>query len=629
MDDSSKEEIRQRADIVEIVGQYVELRPAGNDRFKACCPFHDEKTPSFNVSRDKGFYKCFGCGEGGDVFSFLQKIENISFREALERLAQRYGVELQNNPEAAAQNTERQLHHQILSAANTFFQEQFSVDHGWPAQDYASSRGLAKSTLEKFGIGYAPDSWDDLRNYLQKQHNFELADIAKAGLLIERERTESTNYYDRFRHRLMFPIHDASGRVIAFGGRILSDANTDQGQAKYINSPEGPLFHKSSVLYAFHLARSEVSKTGSLIITEGYMDAIALHEAGFGNTVATLGTALTAQHITLLRRLSPQIVYLCFDGDSAGMKAALRSAPLFAAHNLDVRVIALPAEDDPDTFVKRNGAPAFEAAIKEAKLLAQYRLEQAVVPFDWTILAERKNAVRAGAQVIAEAPNATERDAYVMWLAHQWARAENVTESDRLRMLEDAVRSDVRQILRREQKQAQRRGEEAPPEAEQEQDILEENAAASVSKGVIGAQKELLALLINSPSWRQYVAQKMPLEQWTQTEYEPLLKVLLAADAELLSTTELLEKIPEDQHSLVTTLVMSTDENAVPTDLVIDDWIARVDRYRAKLREKDILKIVQEKLEKGETVTEEEKSTYQRALRDTRRIQEEESEFLL
>jgi len=618
------EEIRQRADIVEIVGQYVELRPVGNDRFKACCPFHDEKTPSFNVSRDKGFYKCFGCGEGGDVFKFLQKIENITFREALERLAQRYGVELQNNPEAAAQNTERQLHHQILGAANSFFQAQFNGDHGWPAQDYASSRGLAKSTLAKFGIGYAPDSWDDLRNHLQRKHQFELADIAKAGLLIERERTENVSYYDRFRHRLMFPIWDASGRVIAFGGRILSDAHTDQGQAKYINSPEGPLFHKSTVLYAFHLARGEVSKSGTLIITEGYMDAIALHEAGFGNTVATLGTALTAQHITLLRRLSPQIVYLCFDGDSAGMKAALRSAPLFAAHNLDVRVIALPAEDDPDTFVKRNGAPAFDAAIKEAKLLAQYRLEQAVVPFDWAILAERKNAVRAGAQVIAEAPNATERDAYVIWLAQQWARAENVMEPDRLRMLEDAVRSDVRQILRREQRQAQRREEEAPPEPEQEQNILEENAATSVSKGVIGAQKELLGLMINNPSWRQYVAAKMPLEKWTQTEYEPLLKVLLAPDAELLSTTELLEKIPQDQHSLVTTLVMSSTEDAVPTDLIIDDWIARVERHWAKLREKDILKIVQEKLEKGDVVTDEEKSTFLAALRDNKRIRNEE-----
>jgi len=621
--DASTEEIRQRADIVEIVGQYVALRPAGNNRMKACCPFHDEKTPSFYVSQDKGFYKCFGCGAGGDIFSFLQKIENITFPEAKERLAQRYGVELQRGAEAAADNTERRLQLQILSAANTFFQEQFSGNAGWPARDYARERGLEKSTLEKFGIGYAPDGWEDLRNHLQKKHGFELADIAKAGLLIERERTENISYYDRFRHRLIFPIHDASGRVIAFGGRILSDAHTDAGQAKYINSPEGLLFHKSSVLYAFHLARNEVSKRQSLIITEGYMDAIALHEAGFGNTVATLGTALTAQHITLLRRLSPQVIYLCFDGDSAGMKAALRSAPLFAAHNLDVRVISLPPEDDPDTFIKRLGAPAFEAAIKAAKLLAQYRLEQAVAPFDWTILAERKNAVRAGAQVIAEAPNATERDAYVIWLAAQWAHAENVTEPDRLRMLEDAVRSDVRQILRKEQRQAQRREEEAPPETE-EQNILEETAAAKVSKGVIGAQKELLSLMINNPSWRQYVAAKMPIEKWTQTEYEPLLKVLLAPDAELLNTTELLEKIPEGKHSLITTLVMSSAEDAVPTELVIDDWIARVERYWAKMREKDILKIVQEKLEKGEAVTDEDKSTYLAALRGMKRVVETE-----
>jgi len=616
--DASTEEIRQRADIVEIVGQYVALRPAGNDRMKACCPFHDEKTPSFYVSREKGFYKCFGCGEGGDVFSFLQKIENITFPEAKERLAQRYGVELRQGPQEAVANTERQLHLQILSAANRFFQEHFNSDDGWPAQDYAKERGLAKSTLAKFGIGYAPDAWDTLRDHLLKEHQFQLNDIAAAGLLIERERTERTTYYDRFRHRLMFPIHDAGGRVIAFGGRILSDAHTDAGQAKYINSPEGLLFKKSTVLYAFHLARQEVAKHESLIITEGYMDAIALHEAGFGNTVATLGTALTAQHITLLRRVAPKIIYLCFDGDSAGMKAALRSGPLFAAHNLDVRVISLPSEDDPDTFIKRLGAPAFEIVLHEAKLLSQYRLEQAVAPFDWTILAERKNAVRAGAEVIAEVANATERDAYIIWLAERWAHAENVTEPDRLRMLEDAVSRDVRRLLRRSNNQ--HNATAGSDEAEDEvQDTLQATASGNVSKGVLEAQKALLSVMVSNPAWRQYITQKLESDQWTEEAFRDMAKVLSAPDADQWNTAELMERLSAEQHSLLTELAMSTQEE-IPEERVVDGWIARIEMHWAKIEEKDILKLVQEKLTKGEAISEDEKSAYLQALHRTRRL---------
>lgn len=619
------EEIRQRADIVDVVNQYVALRPAGNGRFKACCPFHDEKTPSFTVSSDKGFFKCFGCNEGGDVFSFVQKIENITFPEAIERLAERYGVALKKSPEQAAANTERQLHHQILSAANNFFQAQLTGNAGWPARDYARERQLNKSTFEKFGIGYAPDAWDELRNHLQKKHGFAFNDIAKAGLLIERERSGKTNYYDRFRHRLIFPIHDTSGRIIAFGGRILSDAHTDAGQAKYINSPEGPLFKKSAVLYAYHLARASVSKQQSLIITEGYMDTIALHEAGFSNTVATLGTALTTQHVALLRRMSPNVVYLCFDGDSAGMKAALRSGPLFAAHNLDVRVVSLPAQDDPDTFIKHQGAPAFQEALDRAKLLAQYRVEQAVVPFDWKILAERKNAVRAGALIIAEVSSATERDAYIIWLAARWAQAENVTEPDRMRMLEDAVNSEVRQIMRRQYTNnhpASTREDDNEP-ADQVEETLQESVALHAGKGVIGAQKALLSVMLNNPSWRKYILDKVREDHWTEPDYHTLAKVLSMPDVQQLNISQLQDHLPQELHSLTTELVMSAPSE-IPTDIVVDDWIARVQFHWLRLDEKAIFKLFQTKMENEEAITEDEKTAYQNILRATKRVKDPE-----
>ncbi len=390
--DDTTDEIRRRADIVEVIEQFVALRPAGNNRFKACCPFHDEKTPSFYVSRDKGFYKCFGCGESGDSFKFLQKIENISFVEAKRQLAERYGIELRAqrdlSPEQQTILAERDRLYKVMASAAAFFREQYAKNV--TPRDYARKRGLSQGTVEKFGIGYAPDEWESLRKHLVNRYGFKDEDGVAVGLLIERENdTGQKRYYDRYRHRLMFPIWDMQGRVIAFGGRALEDGKTGNPDAKYINSPESPLFTKSKTLYGWHIARSEVGKQESVILNEGYMDSIALHEAGFGNAIATLGTALTVHHASMLARLSPKAVYLCYDGDSAGMQAALRAAPIFAAHNLDVRVVTLPGGEDPDTFVRKNGKVGFQNALREARMLLQYRVEMAIGDADLSNPVER------------------------------------------------------------------------------------------------------------------------------------------------------------------------------------------------------------------------------------------------
>ncbi|HVF85041.1 MAG TPA: DNA primase, partial [Abditibacteriaceae bacterium] len=377
MDDTT-EEIRRRADIVDIVSQYVALRPAGSGRWKACCPFHDEKTPSFNVSQERGYYHCFGCSKSGDIFKFLQEIENISFPEAKRQLAERYGVALPRfgkelSPEQQNAYDERDRLQKITAASASFFRLQLSGNKGLAGRDYARGRGLSNATLERFGIGLAPDAWDGLYHELSNKYGFKPEDGARAGVLIERESVNEqtgetyNRYYDRYRHRLMFPIWDAQGRVIAFGGRALPDGQTGNPDAKYINSPEGPLFNKSRVLYAWHLARAEAGKRESVIVCEGYMDAIALHEAGFSNTVATLGTALTEEHVRLLSRLSPKTVYLCYDGDSAGIRAALRTTDLFARYNLNVHVVALPDGDDPDTFLRKHGELGFDKQLRSAK----------------------------------------------------------------------------------------------------------------------------------------------------------------------------------------------------------------------------------------------------------------------
>jgi DNA primase len=638
--DDSTEEIRRRADIVEVIEQFVALRPAGNNRFKACCPFHDEKTASFNVSRDKGFYKCFGCNKSGDVFKFLQEIENISFPEAKRQLAERYGIELRAqrdlSPEQQTILAERDRLYKVMASAAAFFREQYQK-HVTP-RDYARKRGLSQGTIEKFGIGYAPDEWESLRKHLVNRYGFSDADGVAVGLLIEKEDdTGRKRYYDRYRHRLMFPIWDMQGRVIAFGGRALEDGKTGNPDAKYINSPESPLFTKSKTLYGWHIARSDVGKQESVILNEGYMDSIALHEAGFGNAIATLGTALTVHHAGMLARLSPKVVYLCYDGDSAGMQAALRAAPIFAAHNLDVRVIILPGGEDPDTFVRKHGKVGFQNALREARMLLQYRVEMALGQSDLSNAVERTQAIKAASDIIAEMPQGSERATYVAWLAEQWARAENISTPDRLRMVEAAVAREVESSAKRWEKQEtvreerqqrwQKRDEKPQAPSENAQTEREDvvatlsEAALHQSQGVLKAEQALIASLINAPTWRTRILEKLPLEQWTNETHGEIVALLRKfPGTEPIDIAPLLGQLSPEAQGLVSSLML-TDEAQTPPELrVIDDWIARVQGHWLRQTERESLESIRLKLERGEPITEEEKDALASALRGTKRM---------
>ncbi|HEY0073536.1 MAG TPA: DNA primase [Abditibacteriaceae bacterium] len=638
--DDSTEEIRRRADIVEVIEQFVALRPAGNNRFKACCPFHDEKTPSFYVSRDKGFYKCFGCGESGDSFKFLQKIENLSFVEAKRQLAEKYGIELRAqrdlSPEQQVVLAERDRLYKVMASAAAFFREQYAK-HVTP-RDYARKRGLSQGTIEKFGIGYAPDEWESLRKHLVNRYGFSDADGVAVGLLIEKEDdTGRKRYYDRYRHRLMFPIWDMQGRVIAFGGRALEDGKTGNPDAKYINSPESPLFTKSKTLYGWHIARSDVGKQESVILNEGYMDSIALHEAGFGNAIATLGTALTVHHAGMLARLSPKVVYLCYDGDSAGMQAALRAAPIFAAHNLDVRVVILPGGDDPDTFVRKAGKVGFQNALREARMLLQYRVEMALGQSDLSNAVERTQAIKAASDIIAEMPQGSERATYVAWLAEQWARAENISTPDRLRMVEAAVAREVEISAKRWEKQEtvreerqqrwQKRDEKPQVPSENAQteraDVVAtlSEAALNQSSGVLKAEECLIASLINAPTWRGRILEQLPLEKWTSEIHGEIVALLRRfPGTEPIDMAPLLDQLSPEAQGLVSSLML-TDEAQTPPELrVIDDWIARVQGHWLRQTERESLESIRLKLERGEPITEEEKDALASALRGTKRM---------
>ncbi|HYF15142.1 MAG TPA: DNA primase [Phycisphaerales bacterium] len=364
------ERVKDASDIVRVIGEHISLKPKGRE-LVGLCPFHDDKTPSLCVVPDKRFYKCFSCGAAGDVFTFVQKFHKMEFGEALRFLADRAGVTLaRGQREEHAGGVKRS---DLLGAnerAAVFFQSVLAHEqHGGAARAIIETRGVSPEIVREFRLGAAPDRWDGLLAYcaLKGPH----ADVlARAGLAKARE--GSAGHYDTFRNRLMFPICDAVGRVIAFGARRINEDD----EPKYLNSPESPLFNKSATLYALHAASRPIQEARTAIVCEGYMDALACHQAGFRNAVATLGTALTAQHAAVLRRLCDRVVLL-FDGDDAGRRATDRAAEVFFAEPIDVRVVTLSSftdAKDPDELLKREGgADQFRAALEHATDLLEYR----------------------------------------------------------------------------------------------------------------------------------------------------------------------------------------------------------------------------------------------------------------
>jgi DNA primase len=354
------EEIRSRNDIVSVIGSYLRLQKKGSN-YMGLCPFHNEKTPSFSVSASKQMYHCFGCGVGGNVFTFIMEYENYTFLEALRFLAERAGIALPEqelSEEAKRQSDLRAKLLEINKLAATYFYYQFKNPEGQSAYDYLIKRGLTENTLKHFGLGYSNRSSDDLYRYLKKQ-GYEDAVLAQTGLVTIDERLGGR---DKFRGRVMFPIMDSNHRVIGFGGRVMGNVGPEV--PKYLNTPETRIFEKSRNLYGLNFAKA--SRKNYFLICEGYMDVIALHQAGFTNAVAALGTAFTGFHATLLKRYTKEVL-LTFDSDQAGTQAALRAIPILKEAGLSIKVVNMKPYKDPDEFIKALGAEEYQNRIKEAK----------------------------------------------------------------------------------------------------------------------------------------------------------------------------------------------------------------------------------------------------------------------
>ncbi len=385
------EEIRQKADIVEVVSDYVALKKRGKNHL-ALCPFHSEKTPSFTVSQEKQLFHCFGCGEGGNVFSFLMKIENITFWEAAKLLAEKYSVALDIPDFKPGQDaSRRKLLFDISYAAADFFSLQLAGSK--TASDYIKMRGLSEKTVAFFKLGFAPEGWDNLYRHLLSK-GFMPKDIEAAGLILARA-DRANSYYDRFRNRLMIPVFDIKGNIAGFGARSL-----DGAEPKYLNSPDSPIYNKSNILYGLNFSKDEIKKQDSVLIVEGYMDFIGCFAAGVKNAAASSGTALTTSHAKILQRLTNNF-FLVFDSDNAGSLATERSIALLRELEIYPKVVSLKGGKDPDEIIKKEGPEKFIELVKAAVPWLQYKIERAISRHNIKETEGKARAVKESALILA------------------------------------------------------------------------------------------------------------------------------------------------------------------------------------------------------------------------------------
>lgn len=400
------EEVRLANEIIDVISEYISLKPRGKNFF-GLCPFHNEKTPSFSVDPQKQLYHCFGCGEGGNVFNFIMAQERLDFIEAVKFLAERKGISLPGSLDKAEDEEakrKRQELYKINRAAALFYHQNLLSKEGIHALEYLRSRGIANKTIRTFGLGYASDSWNATMDYLINQ-GFDKDLLIQIGLVVEKG--DST--YDRFRNRIMFPIIDHRDRVVGFGGRVMDDS-----LPKYLNSSESPIFNKSSILFGLNLAKRQ-RPIDHIIIVEGYLDVIALYEYGFHNVVASLGTALTQDQAKLLRRYTPNI-YIAYDGDAAGQRATARGLDILKDAGCIVKVIKLPKGMDPDDILREHGVEYFNKLINNAVSLTDYKLEQLRSVYDLDNSEDKVEFATKAAEILVEVDNPLERDVYIQKL---------------------------------------------------------------------------------------------------------------------------------------------------------------------------------------------------------------------
>lgn len=430
------QQIRERIDIVDLISTYVSLSKAGQN-FKGLCPFHAEKSPSFSVNPGNQYFHCFGCQAGGDAFTFLMKQENMDFMEALRELSQRAGIALPERRQSISRSESglsRERYFYLYQLAASWYHRNLQeLSDAQAARSYLDQRGLSRQSWTTFQLGYAPEGWNGLSNWMERQSVTD-DELIRAGLVVRKERDGAQGFstYDRFRNRVLFPIADTRGQILAFGGRVMQD----EASPKYLNSPETDLFFKGRSLYALDKARQSATAAGRFYLVEGYFDVIALYEHGITNVVAPLGTALTSDHVQILRRFVPSVT-LVFDGDAAGVNAALRTLDLFLNSGVDVRVLLLPTGDDPDTYIRTNGVDAFLELEERAPTLLNFVVTSVLDKAQKDSIQDRVKHADEVLAILQKTKNPLEKDEYLKVV------------SERLGIRQDLLRKQLPTLRRR------------------------------------------------------------------------------------------------------------------------------------------------------------------------------------
>lgn len=530
------DEIRRRINILDVVSAHVTLKRSGR-RYTGLCPFHSEKTPSFTVNPELGFFYCFGCHAGGDVFDFVMRMGGVAFPDALADLADRAGVRLERTPEEERQGGERERLLRTVAEAEVYYRAQLAGDEGRAARQYLARRGVSAEAAEAFRLGYAPAGWDGLLRALRAR-GFDGAALEQAGLAIARAAGDASRssggHYDALRNRLIFPIRDLQGRPVAFGGRALDDATP-----KYLNTRETALFVKGRSLYALDAARPAIRESGEAVIVEGYMDALACHQFGVKNAVASLGTALTHDQVLLLKRFAARAV-LVYDADASGMDAAERGLAIFEQAELPVRVAVLPGGADPDEFLREKGPEAFSKILAGAESVFDYRFAMASARHDPRTVEGKVGIVDELIQLIIIAPNPVRQSEYVRLLA------------ERLGVREDAIRGQMRRLAKdREGLTGSREGGRGPRGDGGRLSALQttpgaDGTARRGAVGRVGAEALLLHLLVADASVRSAVRGLVDANTFREPVHHALAQALLDSEAEGVEPGRLRERLRDE-----------------------------------------------------------------------------------
>ena len=545
------EKIKSQNDIVDVISERVRLRKAGRN-FTGLCPFHNEKTPSFSVSQEKQIYKCFGCGEAGNVISFVMKDKNLPFIEAVKYLANRANIPLEiNNGEKSKSAKKKDLLYRVnVEAAKFFFSNLMNNQN---AKEYFLNRGIKEETIKKFGLGFANDSWNSLMFYIRKKGINDVL-LEEAGLISVNK--EKGRKYDRFRNRVMFPVFDYQGKVIGFGGRVLDDS-----KPKYLNSPETLVFQKGTNLYGLNFALKHNMSERYFVIVEGYMDLISLHQYGITNVVASLGTALTINQARLLKRYADKVI-ISYDADMAGQMATLRGLEILRTAGFDVRVLNIPQGKDPDEYVRSNGKEAFLKLINSAEPLIDYRMKKAEEGIDFKNSQSLILYAKRIMEIISDL-DPMEKDVYIK------KASENTG-------IKEQTLYDIRKSKMKDNRENNFRNNKE-----------EDRSKLYVEPGFLKAERAILKIMLENKEYLQYIEERISENDFILLEHKEIFTVIMLAKGENINNIDSFIESKLNNTKSIGELVKIREENIFFADDVkvqINDFINEIHSYKLKQR---------------------------------------------